>query len=128
MSIAYDHGTTPGPQNDPGGRRTTPEPQTDAVRSPEGDRMPTPARTSLDQIVKAGRDIVEADGIDGLTMQSIAAAVGVRPPSLYKRIRNRNDLLRLVANDAAAELTRDLETAVAGKDPRDDLATLARTF
>src|SRR5690349_5737432 len=109
-------------------RRTTPEPQTDAVRSPEGDRMPTPARTSLDQIVKAGRDIVEADGIDGLTMQSIAAAVGVRPPSLYKRIRNRNDLLRLVANDAAAELTRDLETAVAGKDPRDDLATLARTF
>jgi len=90
--------------------------------------MPTPARTSLDQIVKAGRDIVEADGIDGLTMQSIAAAVGVRPPSLYKRIRNRNDLLRLVANDAAAELTRSLETAVAGKDPRHDLATLARTF
>ena len=90
--------------------------------------MPTPARTSLDQIVKAGREIVETDGIDGLTMQSIAARVGVKPPSLYKRIRSRNDLLRLVANDAAAELTRDLETAVAGKDPRKDLAALATTF
>jgi AcrR family transcriptional regulator len=90
--------------------------------------MPTPARTSLEEIVKAGREIVEADGIDGLTMQSIAAAVGVRAPSLYKRIRSRNDLLRLVANDAAAELTRDLETAVIGKDARKDLAALATTF
>lgn len=90
--------------------------------------MPTPARTSLEQIVKAGRDIVERDGIDGLTMQSIAARVGVRAPSLYKRLEGRNELLRLVANDAAAELTRDLESAVDGMDARQDLASLARTF
>ena len=90
--------------------------------------MPTPARTSLDEIVKAGRAIVEADGIDGLTMQSIAARVGVRAPSLDKRIRNRNDLLRLVANDAAAHVTRDLDAAAETGDPRMDLAAIARTF
>jgi len=90
--------------------------------------MPTPARTSLEQIVKAGRDIVETDGIDGLTMQSVAARVGVRAPSLYKRLHGRNELLRLVANDAAAELTRDLESAADGKDARRDLASLASTF
>ena len=90
--------------------------------------MPTPARTSLEQIVKAGRDIVETDGIDGLTMQSVAARVGVRAPSLYKRLQGRNELLRLVANDAAAELTRDLESAADGKDARRDLASLASTF
>ena len=90
--------------------------------------MPTPARTSLEQIVKAGRDIVETDGIDGLTMQSVAARVGVRPPSLYKRVQGRNELLRLVANDAAAELTRDLESAADGKDARRDLVSLASTF
>jgi len=90
--------------------------------------MPTPARTSLEEIVKAGRAIVEAAGTDGLTMQSIAAKVGVRAPSLYKRIRSRNDLLRLVGNDAAAELTHQLETAVAGKDARRDLAALATAF
>jgi AcrR family transcriptional regulator len=90
--------------------------------------MPTPARTSLEQIIKAGRDIIETDGIDGLTMQSIAARVGVRAPSLYKRIRSRNDLLRLVGNDVAAELTAELEAAVGGKDPRRDLAALANTF
>jgi AcrR family transcriptional regulator len=90
--------------------------------------MPTPSRTSLEEIVKAGRRIIETDGIEGLTMQSIAARVGVRAPSLYKRIRSRNDLLRVVANDAAAELTRDLEAATTGTDPKSDLRALARAF
>jgi AcrR family transcriptional regulator len=90
--------------------------------------MPAPARTSLDAIVKAGRAIVESDGIDGLTMQSIAARVGVRAPSLYKRIRSRNDLLRLVGNDAASDLTRRLDAAATTADPRRDLEALARTF
>jgi len=90
--------------------------------------MPTPARTSLDEIITAGRDILEAEGIDGLTMRSIATRVGVQAPSLYKRVRGRNDLLRLVANDAAAELTRALEAATSGEDPRRDLAALARAF
>jgi AcrR family transcriptional regulator len=90
--------------------------------------MPTPARTSLADIVKAGRDILESDGIDGLTMQSIATRVGVRAPSLYKRIRGRNDLLRLVGNDAAAELTQDLEAATTGGDPGHDLVAIAHAF
>ena len=90
--------------------------------------MPTPARTSLDEIIKAGRAILETDGSDGLTMHSIAERVGVRAPSLYKRIRSRNDLLRLVANDAAAQLTGDLDAAATTGDPRQDLAALARTF
>ncbi|HET8785116.1 MAG TPA: TetR-like C-terminal domain-containing protein [Candidatus Limnocylindrales bacterium] len=90
--------------------------------------MPTPARTSLADIVKAGRDIIESEGVDGLTMQSVATRVGVRAPSLYKRIRGRNDLLRLVANDATAALTRDLEAATTGSDPRRDLVALARAF
>jgi AcrR family transcriptional regulator len=90
--------------------------------------MPAPARTSIEQIIKAGRDILETEGIDGLTMQSIAARVGVRAPSLYKRIRSRNDLLRLVANDAAAELTDEVDHAAGSGDPRRDLAAAARTF
>jgi AcrR family transcriptional regulator len=90
--------------------------------------VPTPARTSTDEIVRAGRGIIEDEGIDGLTMQAIAARVGVRAPSLYKRVRNRNDLLRLVANDAAAELTRDLDGAATTGDARRDLRALATAF
>ena len=59
--------------------------------------MPTPDRTSLQDIVEAGRDLVETGGAAKLTMQAVAERVGVRAPSLYKRVRDRDALLVLVA-------------------------------
>ena len=90
--------------------------------------MPTPARTSLEGIVRAGRDILETEGIDGVTMQRVASAVGVRAPSLYKRVRNRNDLLRLIGNDASRELTDRLDAAASSGDARTDFRAIAAAF
>lgn len=73
--------------------------------------MPTPERTSLDAIVVAGRDILEAEGLGGLTMQAVADRVGVRAPSLYKRVRNRSDLVRLIAAAAVVDLGERLDAA-----------------
>ena len=66
--------------------------------------MPTPDRTSLEAIVLAGRELLESDGLDGLTMQSVAQRVGVRAPSLYKRVRNRDELVALIADATLREL------------------------
>jgi AcrR family transcriptional regulator len=90
--------------------------------------MPTPSRTSVDEIVGAGRAILESDGLDGLTMQRVAAAVGVRAPSLYKRVRGRSDLIRLIGNDIARELTDALEAAATTGDPRRDLRAIAEVY
>jgi AcrR family transcriptional regulator len=87
--------------------------------------MPTPARTSVEEIVLAGRAIVESDGLDGLTMQRVAAAVGVKAPSLYKRVRNRQDLIRLFIEDVARDLTETLDRAATTGDPRRDLQDIA---
>lgn len=86
--------------------------------------MPTPARTSVAGIVTAGRRILEAEGLEALTMQAVADAVGVRPPSLYKRIRGRADLVRLIATDVAEDLASRLDAARVG-DPRGDLRAMA---
>ncbi len=73
--------------------------------------MPTPERTTLDQIVGAGRALLETGGPAALTMQAVAARVGVRAPSLYKRVRDREDLLGLVAAATADELVQRLGAA-----------------
>ena len=71
--------------------------------------MPTPPRTSVADIVAAGRDILEADGLPGLTMQAVAARVGVRAPSLYKHVKDRDSLVGLVADDTVRDLRERLE-------------------
>jgi len=64
--------------------------------------MPTPDRTSLDEIVAAARELLESNE---LTMQSVAARVGVQAPSLYKRVRSRDALVQLVAEATLTELS-----------------------
>jgi AcrR family transcriptional regulator len=66
--------------------------------------MPTPTRTSLDDIVAAARALLESDGLAGLTMQAVASHVGVRAPSLYKHVGDRDDLIRLVSEATVADL------------------------
>ncbi|UYM06003.1 TetR/AcrR family transcriptional regulator [Solicola gregarius] len=70
--------------------------------------MPTPNRTSLAEIVSVGRDLLEEGGPTSLTMQRVAERVGVRAPSLYKRVRDRDALLRAVAAATAGDLTERL--------------------
>ncbi len=90
--------------------------------------MPTPPRTSLDEIVRAGRSILDAEGLEALTMQRVAVAVGVRAPSLYKRVRDRDALVRLIAADVFDDLGLSLADAVGMGDPRADLRALATAF
>jgi AcrR family transcriptional regulator len=66
--------------------------------------MPTPDRTSLDAIVAAARDLLEAEGLAALTMNAVATRVGVRAPSLYKRVDSRDRLIQLVAEATLSEL------------------------
>ncbi|MFI7428935.1 TetR/AcrR family transcriptional regulator [Micromonospora sp. NPDC049836] len=90
--------------------------------------MPTPDRTSLADIVAAARQILRADGLPRLTMQAVAERVGVRPPSLYKRVRNRDDLIRLVTEATVLDLGDRLSAVAGSGDPGRDLRELAHAF
>lgn len=91
--------------------------------------MPTPARTSLDEVVQAARDLLGSEGLAALTMQAVADRVGVRAPSLYKRVRSRDDLVRLVATTVAHELGDRVDALVhrdsGSADARTQLSELA---
>ncbi|HUG47270.1 MAG TPA: TetR/AcrR family transcriptional regulator [Candidatus Limnocylindria bacterium] len=87
--------------------------------------MPAPARTSLDDIVAAGLRIAEQEGLAGLRMQRVAQAVGVRPPSLYKHVAGRDELVRRVIGRLATELAETLEQAATIGEPATDLRAMA---
>jgi AcrR family transcriptional regulator len=85
--------------------------------------VPTPSRTTLDDIVGAAREILEIDGIAGLTMQAVAERVGVRAPSLYKRVSDRDGLVQLVSEATIADLGGRLRADTAA-----GIVELARVF
>ncbi|NEA42831.1 TetR/AcrR family transcriptional regulator [Streptomyces sp. SID11385] len=78
--------------------------------------MPSPEKTSFAVIVAAGRELLESEGPQGLTMQKVATRVGVRAPSLYKHVANRAALLDAVAEATVEDLT-DRITATDGTLP-----------
>lgn len=56
-------------------------------------------------------DEIRGDDVVAQAMQAVAARVGVRAPSLYKRFRDRDALLTAVVGPSIDELTDRLETA-----------------
>ncbi|MPV37142.1 TetR/AcrR family transcriptional regulator [Georgenia subflava] len=89
--------------------------------------MPAPERTTNEAVVEIGRAIVEEGGVDALTMQAVAQRAGVRAPSLYKRVRDRNELLRRIVEASVDDLGSRMRVAAdgAGEDPRDVLVRVA---
>ena len=89
---------------------------------------PAPSRTSVDAIVAAARRILETDGLAAVTMRSVAEAVGVQGPSLYKRVPDRAALVRAVADGVVADLAGTLARATETGDPHTDLRSVADAY
>lgn len=73
--------------------------------------MPAPAKVDIEAIVAAARDVLEQHGAPGLTMQAVATRLGIRAPSLYKHVRDRDDLVLRVRDATLAELAEVLASA-----------------
>jgi AcrR family transcriptional regulator len=89
---------------------------------------PARARTSLPDIVAAGRALLEAGGLDAVTMQAVAERVGVRAPSLYKHVRDRAALIAAIADTALDELAGIMAPLAVDPDPAAGMRSAATAF
>ncbi|WP_405165155.1 TetR/AcrR family transcriptional regulator [Nocardia sp. NBC_01499] len=85
-------------------------------------RRGRPARLSQDAILLVAQEIVESAGIDALTMRAIADRLSSSPMAIYRHVRDKDELLLLLLDRAAATLERPELPA----DPRQRLVVLWR--
>ncbi len=90
--------------------------------------MSAHAKTTEKEICEAVRQLLEIHGEEGLSMHAVAAAVGIRAPSLYKRFSNRADLLSAAARDALFELSGILREATNGPQTYENLERMAHLY
>lgn len=89
---------------------------------------PARARTSNEHIVAAGRELLEAGGLDAVTMLAVAERVGVRAPSLYKRFAGRGALVAAIGADALEDLAQRLQPPTRDPDASAGLRAIAAGF
>jgi AcrR family transcriptional regulator len=65
------------------------------------------AGINVPAIADAALTVIRADGVDGLTMRTVAERLRVRAPSLYHHVHNKADLLELVARNAFDQFAAD---------------------
>ncbi|GGZ92810.1 TetR/AcrR family transcriptional regulator [Streptomyces echinoruber] len=81
---------------------------------------------STDRIVKAARDLVDAEGLQALSTRRLAAELGVSGPSLYNHFRTKDELLEAVADSVSAQV--DLSMFEDGRDWRTALRDWAYSY
>jgi AcrR family transcriptional regulator len=92
---------------------------------------PAPAKTSYSEIIRTAQHLLETQGLEKLSMQTLAMALGVRAPSLYKHINSKSQLVRAILESLLTELGEALADVAEGKDLGADLRAMAiayRTF
>ena len=90
--------------------------------------MPTPAKTSLPELVDIARHLVDASGVEGLTVSAVAQSAGVKAPSLYKHFADRAALLRAVEISILADLEAMLRAETEGGTPGARLRSMASCY
>ena len=86
------------------------------------------AGLSTERVVERAAQIVDADGLEMLSLSRLAADLGVAPPSLYKHVAGMSDLVQQVSVRAVGELADRLAASVMGRAGRDALRALANAY
>ena len=78
-----------------------------------------------DQVLEAAAEIADRDGLDALSLASVASALGVRSPSLYSHVDGLAGIRRQLSIHASDLLTAELTEASADLESTEALTAIA---
>lgn len=84
------------------------------------------ATLSRERIAQAALDLIDGDGLDGLSMRKLGAALGVEAMSLYHYIDNKEDLLSAIVDNLYGEI--ELPTDVSDQNWEQAFRLALRSF
>jgi AcrR family transcriptional regulator len=90
----------------------------------EGDRRPPLTR---ERVVAKALTVIAQQGVGALTMRTLAARLGVVPGTLYRHVRNKEQLQDLVLDGVLAEVDCDVDASLAWTEQLKLLAHRLRT-
>jgi AcrR family transcriptional regulator len=70
-----------------------------------GDRRRTPRTLSREAIVDAALTVLDAEGLDAVTMRRVADELGTGPASLYAHVADKEEMVHLVFDRVLGEVT-----------------------
>jgi AcrR family transcriptional regulator len=91
---------------------------------------PDPLSPRAREIVAAARRLLEEEGWEALSMRRLADRLGIRAPSIYKHLPDKQALESALVSDGFEEQAAAFEqaAAAAGDEPLAAIATAYRTF
>lgn len=80
---------------------------------------------TLEQVIETAAEIADRDGLDALSLASVATALGVRSPSLYNHVDGLAGMRRQLSIHASSLLTAELADSVEGREATQALRAIA---
>ncbi len=92
--------------------------------------MPYPSQVNAESIIEKARQLIEAEGVDQLSLATLAAALSIKAPSLYRYFSSKAELIRAVNTATLTTLIETLMRAIDAADatPHNQLMALAKAY
>ena len=87
---------------------------------------PASPQVTRDGVVRRALEVLDEDGFDGLTMRRLAEKLGIKAASLYNHVKDKDELLALMANAICAEIP-DLDHTRPWREQAERMALQVRT-
>jgi len=90
--------------------------------------MAYPAKTDRDAILQTALSLVESEGVEGLSLRGVAAALDLAPNALYRYFADRAALESAITAQSARAMHAALAAATGRKKPANAVRALAKAY